>query len=74
MGILGSEIVQQSSPAFAQIKHVLPAEHGLTALLRKPLQRERPNERFLQGTLRSVAFGEEPPSLLLWALHACEVA
>ena len=36
----------------------LPAEHGLTALLRKPLQRERPNERFLQGTLRSVAFGE----------------
>ncbi|BDA44704.1 hypothetical protein COCOBI_06-1820 [Coccomyxa sp. Obi] len=30
--------------------------HGVTAYLRKPVHRERPNERFLQGTLRSVAF------------------
>ncbi|CAL8469558.1 g9099 [Coccomyxa elongata] len=29
---------------------------GVTAYLRKPVHRERPNERFLQGTLRSVAF------------------
>ena len=34
----------------------------MTALLRKPLQRERPNERFLRGTLRSVAFGANSPS------------
>ncbi|KAK9845705.1 hypothetical protein WJX81_000106 [Elliptochloris bilobata] len=40
----------------AAMRQEAAAEHGLTALLRKPLQRERPNERFLQGTLRSVAF------------------
>ncbi|KAK9907996.1 hypothetical protein WJX75_001262 [Coccomyxa subellipsoidea] len=29
---------------------------GVTAYLRQPVHRKKPNERFLQGTLRSVAF------------------
>jgi hypothetical protein len=31
-------------------------QEGVLAYLRRPLRRERPNERFLQNTLRSVQF------------------
>lgn len=41
---------------------ILSTAQGVTAYLHKPVHRERPNERFLQGTLRSVAFGELPTS------------
>jgi hypothetical protein len=33
-------------------------DSGVTAYRLKPVHRERLNERFLQGTLRSVKFGE----------------
>ena len=34
------------------------ADLGVLAYARKPVHREKPNERFLLGTIRSVAFGE----------------
>lgn len=36
----------------------LAQDRGVTAYRLRPVQREKPNERFLKGTLRSVHFGE----------------
>lgn len=36
----------------------LAQDRGVTAYRLRPVQREKPNERFLRGTLRSVHFGE----------------
>jgi hypothetical protein len=38
-------------------------QEGVLAYLRRPLRRERPNERFLQNTLRSVQFNNRCASL-----------
>lgn len=41
-----------------RLSELCHADHGVLAYARKPVHRERPNERFLLGTIRSVAFGE----------------
>ena len=43
------------------------AAQGVTAYVRRPAQRERPNERFLMGTLRSVKYGVASTDFLLHA-------
>ena len=48
-----------------QIQRGSHADLGVLAYARKPVHRERPNERFLLGTIRSVAFGELMPEAAL---------
>lgn len=47
------------------------ADHGVLAYARKPIHRERPNERFLLGTIRSVAFGRLPLALRICMMPLC---
>ena len=55
----------------SEFRHRLfcPAEMGVLAYGRKPVPRGRPNERFLQNTLKSVSYGEPLPALKYCPFH-----
>ena len=49
---------QTSGAGLSVSKLTLPAEIGVTAYMQKPVHRARPNEQFLQATLRNIQTGQ----------------